>query len=272
MITSVIKQSLQSETSSDPWSVINLAIHRTADLALQEKNRETQKTQFSMRDLKDLNYKKRVGELWEDFCCRWLLHHDHLSLAKNLAPGHSLIRECWLWPDIPPAIKSYLRLGTSHQDNGIDAILRLSYFQADGTWRSWWYPVQCKYRWTKSKGFNVTVTWNNLSTFLALVSGTGPPEGWAGHLIMTNCKGVSWKSPKGPKDIVYATGTFKKTTLDTWRLMCGQTVAGQVLGTATEPAKPLQAETVKSAPDSATETLRAKRLAYFAQANQTQES
>ena len=275
MITQVIKQSLSS-APPDPWSHINLAIHNTADLALQH----AQKTQFSMRDLKDLNYKKRVGELWEHFCCLWLQHHTNLSLTRNLAPGYPLIRECWLWPDIPPAIKSYLRLGSSHQDNGIDAILRLSYLRADGTWWSWWYPVQCKYRWTKSKGFNVTVTWNNLATFLALVNATGPPEGWSGHLVMTNCKGVSWKSPKGPKDIVYATGTFKKTTLETWRLMCGQSIAGQLLGHEDsgsvddevqysnnndnkEPSTliilPTQGKEL-----SPQELIRAKRLAYFA--------
>ena len=270
MIPQIIKSNLSSASIHEPgsvWKEVNLTIHRTADLAIAESH----KTQFTMRDLKDLNYNQRVGELWEQFCHSWLL------ASKKLIKGDpSLIQECWLWHDIPSDIKTYLRLGTSKQDNGIDAIVRVSKVNHDGSWWSRWYPVQCKYRWTKSKGFDVTVTWSNLATFLALVNRTGPPEGWSQHIIMTNCKGVSWKSPKGPKDLVYATGTFKNSDIATWRTMCGQSNDGHLLGqdnysptitTANDnniagslPAGKTEEQVVNNELDD----LRSKRLARFA--------
>jgi hypothetical protein len=87
-----------------------------------------------------------------------------------------------------------------------------------------YFPVQVKYRKPTRdlQGRTVhRVGWKDISTFLSLVTRTGPPKGWCKHILVTNASSVSWKGTKGKKDWTIAKGSFEKCDRFFWLKMCG---------------------------------------------------
>jgi len=143
----------------------------------------------SMKELKERELKKNKGDVWESFCEMWVRHR---------------FEQVWLWKNIPQEGKDHLKL-TRREDNGIDIIVKTS---------TGYSCVQCKYR---KKG---KVTWNSITTFIAMAAMTGPFEK---HIIMTNASGVTRKLARGKKDKSFCCGTFRKTPRHVWLNMVGLT-------------------------------------------------
>jgi hypothetical protein len=122
-----------------------------------------------------------------------------------------------MWKDVPQTVRDNLKLTSPRVDNGIDIVAQMSS-------QSGYVAVQCKYR----KNIKQTVTWTSLSTFVGLCAVTGP---WDRHLLMTNCRGVTRKVPKTPKDFTIAYGSFcSNFTWDKCLKINGQQNKGQLIG------------------------------------------
>ncbi len=140
-------------------------------------------------EMRQRDNKAIKGLAWEEFC-QWYL----LKVKKY--------DKVWLWKEIPEEVKQQLGLKI-RADNGIDIVA-----QRYGKYTA----VQCKFKKRQiAKGRKtVKVSWKTLSTFLGLVSRSGP---WEQHIVMTNCHGVGkWQIPRSPKDKTIAYGTFKNLT------------------------------------------------------------
>ncbi len=193
---------------------------------------------FSVRPLSTMaqvrahDARKIKGDIWEVFCCRWLV-----------ATGRA--DEAYLLHDVPPA---WLQtLGLRRQDLGIDIVARV---------KDAFVAVQAKYRAWSPLRAALRVNWGQLATFFALVARTGP---WRSHIVMTNSAGVTWKVKKTAKDKTLAHGTFRRTPLDVWLTLMGN--QGQTL-TAAQPAPP---PLTKPQRRLSLRSLRLKRQAYFEQ-------
>ena len=169
--------------------------------------------------------KKVRGDVFEDFCVKYL---KHVRKLENV----------WLLKDVPEELLTKLSL--KRPDVGIDIIA-----EHGGKY----YAVQCKYKKHVSHKKNV-VTWKQLSTFYALVLRTGP---WAQYIVMTNCDYCRHMGKKTAKDVSICLRTFQSITQEQWVQMCE--LEGQ-------PARTSQSTDSQVALTS--EQLRAARLARFA--------
>jgi hypothetical protein len=145
-------------------------------------------------DLKVRDNKKLKGDVWEVFC------QTYLQVTGKY-------QEVWLWNQVPDEVRAALRL-TSRVDNGIDIIASTT---------TGYTAIQCKYR-GKTNG---SVPWGTLATFVGLCAATGPYEK---HIVMTNCRGVTRRVPRGPKDKSICYGTFKGLSREMWMKMAGDWV------------------------------------------------
>ena len=155
------------------------------------------KSASTIQELRKRENKHTKGGMWEKFCYYYMnnvLNYEHV----------------WLWKDVPIDVKKVLKLNQSRVDNGIDIIAKLND-------NSGYTAVQCKYR----KNIKQTVTWATLATFVGLCAVCGP---WDKHIVMTNCRGVTRKVPRGPKDHTMAYGTFNGISRINWLKMCGEYV------------------------------------------------
>jgi len=135
---------------------------------------------------KDVKMKtKRKGDLWEYFCKLYLEasgKYSHVYLIK----------------DVPTSI-------ISNVDNGIDIVCVTN--------EGHYVAVQCKFRYSTRK--ELKVDWASLSTFCGLCE--TKCKLWKEYIIMTNCKGVTWKNGKlSSKYKTMAITTFKNTKIDYW--------------------------------------------------------
>lgn len=135
---------------------------------------------------KDIKMKtKTKGDLWEYFCKLYLEasgKYSHVYLLK----------------DVPTSI-------ISRVDNGIDIVC----VTHDGDY----VAVQCKFRYSVKT--ELKVDWASLSTFCGLCE--TKCKLWKEYIIMTNCKGVTWKNGKlSNKYKTMAVTTFKNTKMDYW--------------------------------------------------------
>ncbi|CAH6418564.1 Hypothetical protein POVN_LOCUS282 [uncultured virus] len=186
------------------------------------------KTAQSLHELKGRSTKAK-GDLFEAFCYLYLE-----------ALGYQV---CTL-KTLPQEKREHLRM--PRNDAGIDLVA----YTSEGP-----IAVQCKYRHCNGKATKwkphgkTTITWDELSTFIALASLTGP---WARKVVITNCDGVSWKGKNKPADaLVLAKGTLTSTTREMWVKMAG--TQGHVLGSqpVDVPALPVSAPVVPVAASAA---------------------
>lgn len=146
---------------------------------------------------------KAKGNLFEEFCIRYLLHRRNCTQA-------------WLLADIPEEIRESLKLGT--RDVGIDIVAMEE---------NNYVAVQCKYKKDKKP-----VTWKELSTFYSLCARTGP---WKRHIVMTTGTHVLRKGVRQPQDLSICFGSFNRLTSAQWLTLTGD--KGYRLGEAEEENK-----------------------------------
>lgn len=144
----------------------------------------------SMTQLKIRDNKKFKGDVWENICQKYLQAVSQYS-------------QVWLWNEIPSDVRLSLKL-ISRVDNGIDIIAQ--------TTKGKFHAVQCKYR----KKIASTVPWNTLATFVGLCGTSGP---WEKQIVMTNCRGITRKIPRTPKDKSICFGTFNNLDRVIWLKM-----------------------------------------------------
>lgn len=161
-----------------------------------------EKPAHSISEIKARNTKTK-GDIFETFCYLYLQQKGY---------------QVWFLKDLPEEYLQILHL--DRKDYGIDLIARV---QSGGN--DFWFPVQCKYRKPTKNSLGQTVHrvgWKEISTFLALVSKTGPDKyGWKKHIIMTNADYVSWKGKKASKDWTIAKKTFEGLSRSFWKDMIG---------------------------------------------------
>lgn len=177
------------------------------DAIVQAIEYEYSKPARTIQAMKDRDNMRRKGDLWEHFCRDWL----------------QVIYKQVLFLDEFNAV--YPNVFINKQDNGIDLIAI--------TKTGKWHAVQCKYRKAK------TLSWTTLSTFIALCERTRCFEK---YVVMTNCKSITRKIPRSPKDKSICYGTLAKTKRDHWLQMIGQ-ANYQTTG----PAKRLTLEDLRAA-------------------------
>ena len=159
------------------------------------------------------------GIWWEGFCTRYLEVQGY---------------EVWSLANLPTDLRTLLQL--RFQDMGIDLVAR-----KDGGY----YAVQCKYRSRQERSRKVItvagkstttgsihglgiprkvvipqnqVSWQELSTFYALCSRTGP---WHKQIVMTTANSVRHQGQKTSQDMTYAFQGFCGQPLRTWSEMVG---------------------------------------------------
>ena len=204
------------------------------------------------------------GQWWEGFCQRFLQVKGY---------------EVWLLKELPEDVRTQLQL--RGQDMGIDLIVR----GKDGKYSA----VQCKYRSRKAGGrktINVAskstvsgsvhgigvprrvvipqnqVSWQELSTFYALCSRTGP---WKQCIVMTTANSVRHQGERTGQDFTYAYQGFCGQALSVWSEMVGDVGhrCGDASSAASAASAPLPPGGVKMPNHLSTEDLRARRLAFY---------
>lgn len=183
----------------------------------------------SLAEMRARDNKKLKGDVWERFCQAYL-------------QAQGRYQEVYLWNQIPEEIRKRCRL-TSRVDNGIDLLAET---------KTGYIAIQCKYRGK----INSTVCWRTLSTFIGICAATGPYEK---HLVMTNCRGVTRKIPRGPKDRSICYGTFKNLSREMWLKMAGEWIEHRL----TEIPENLSDFSEKEKKKLSPEELRHLRLKYF---------
>ena len=139
------------------------------------------------RDLK--NKKKIIGDIWEDFCKKYLIYvkkYSNVNLVGELTP------------------EEYEKYSLTSRDVGIDMICT----DHEG------FPIaiQCKFR---TRG---NVSWKEVSTFEALCARTGT---WKYNLIMTNAPRIVREGAKNDKDRSMVFTTFNRIKRHEWLLIAG---------------------------------------------------
>lgn len=199
------------DLENDIKSCIRRAISKTDSQVFQNLN-DVFKTHFekpcnNITEIRTKNTRQK-GLVFEVFCKMYLL-----------ARGYDNV---WMLSELPSELRTYLSLGTF--DIGIDLIARIKIPNSPGTNLDdyFYIAVQAKYRKPTKNALNQTVHrvgWKELSTFLSLVTRTGPPKGWFKHMVITNADYVSWKGKKTKKDFTYAKKTFEKCSNIFWLKM-----------------------------------------------------
>lgn len=112
----------------------------------------------------------------------------------------------WFLKGLPVELRKYLNL--DKVDLGIDLV-------AENNGR--YYAIQVKYRKFNQRKKTV-LGWKQLSTFLALVSRTGP---WARHIVFTNADYIRHAGKKTNKDWSICIGTLRGIKRHEWELILG---------------------------------------------------
>ena len=133
--------------------------------------------------------KKYVGDLWEEFCCLYLLNVRNFQSAILLKDMTEHDLEA---------------LNLKRRDVGIDIIGHDQNGNA--------IAIQCKFR---SRG---NVSWRDISTFEALCARSGP---WKQHLVMTNASKVIREGNDTEKDSVVVKVHFEKLKKHEWNILSG---------------------------------------------------
>ena len=171
-------------------------------------------TLWSLKEHPNENQYK--GGMWEEFCRWYLLFTNERTNEASVASartneGSAAKYDVWTLKTVPDNIRTLLHL--SHQDFGIDLVV----CRRDGTTNApRFIAVQCKYRsptYDRFKRKVHRVRWQDLSTFLSLVTRTGPFEE---HVVITNAESVSWKGKKTRKDVTIARSTFQSLDIEWW--------------------------------------------------------
>lgn len=193
------------------------------DEIIKQIEYEYNKPCHNIQEMKDRANMKRKGDMWEFFCKDWLI-----STGKY--------KDVYLLDEFNEIFKHDSKL--PKQDNGIDIIA----INKSGNYEA----IQCKYR---SK-YNLLVTWKSLSTFIALCERTQNDFNWDSYTVMTNCKGVTRKIKKSPKDKSICLQRLRNTKKDQWLKMIG--------------SDPLKLKVSNSKPKKLTlDELRKKRVDFF---------
>jgi len=196
------------------------------DLFLTECQKWYDQPAHTFTEMRTRDNKKVRGDVFEEFCVKYL---KHVRKLKN----------AWLLKDVPDDLLTKLSL--KRPDVGIDIVA-----ESDGKY----YAVQCKYKKHVSHKKNV-VTWKQLSTFYALVLRTGP---WAQYIVMTNCDYCRHMGKKTPKDVSICLRTFQNITKEQWAQMCeleGQPAEPIVPQVALTPEQLREARLARFSPQSA---------------------
>lgn len=181
----------------------------------------------TIAEIKQKQNTKIKGDVFEHFAWLFFTH------AYKIKFDH-----VWLLKDVPKEVLSKLKLKKS--DMGIDLI-------AEKGGKYW--AIQAKYRKRKFKT-RYGLTWNQLSTFFALTSRTGP---YVRYVVITNTDFVPHKNVggKGEKDVSICYKGLCKIKIEDWMAMAG--LQGTTCASL-ETKTPLDIQ-----------TLREKRLKYFGQ-------
>lgn len=199
------------DLENDIKSCIRMAISKTDSQVFQSLN-DVFKTHFekpcnNITEIRTKNTRQK-GLVFEVFCKMYLL-----------ARGYDNV---WMLSELPSELRTYLSVGTF--DIGIDLIARIKIPNTTSTNLDdyFYIAVQAKYRKPTKNALNQTVHrvgWKELSTFLSIVTRSGPPKGWFKHMVITNADYVSWKGKKTKKDFTYAKKTFEKCSNIFWLKM-----------------------------------------------------
>lgn len=159
----------------------------------------TQRTLYTLDEIKRHNALTEIGTLFEIFCKHWLLNTE----------THWKLNECYLFRELTPDLKEKLGL-LQKVDLGIDLIgVKHVKGQTKGQTKKQekYIAIQCKFitkpKPNPYKRYNSwTVPWQKMATFNGLVSRTGPngQNSWFQHWLITNSNGSS-RNKNIPKDI-----------------------------------------------------------------------
>lgn len=222
-------------------------------------------------DMKTLkrNANKEKGTMFEELVLELILNNVILSKYN--------IHAAWLFPNLPPDVKEYLRLGKKKADMGIDIIActnPISFSNLGGKGKIKkvrWLAIQCKYIKKPLKQYyiksdakvtsngnvnglsggnrNFPVRWavnhKTLSTFISLCDTTGPedeklPFAWVKRIVITSAPSVRWQGDKSNIYQVVARGTFNKIKKHEWLALIGD--EGHVLGEKNEEGEEKEKE------------------------------
>lgn len=157
---------------------------------------------------------KSKGDLFEHFA---LLYFQHC---------YPDISNVWLLQDAPEHVLEFLRL--RRNDLGIDLLLEHGGLASTATSsavtstgisaRPRYSAVQVKYRKQPRYKQRWGVTWQDLSTFYALVTRTGP---YQRHIVLTNAHWVRHIGRKSKFDQSICIGTLRNITAEQWEAMAG---------------------------------------------------
>ena len=197
-------------------SVILSAISKSDDTTIFERVCDVFKSHFEKPATNITEIRKRgtkeKGNSFEVFCMMYLRAKDY---------------EVWHISQLTKELREFLNLPS--QDVGIDLIARIPIKKEENSKDKienyFYFPVQVKYRKPTRdlQGRTVhRVGWKDISTFLSLVTRSGPNKfGWCKHILVTNASSVSWKGTKGKKDWTIAKVSFEKCDRFFWLKMCG---------------------------------------------------
>ena len=167
------------------------------------------KPAHSLGEIKLKMNKKLKGDIFEHFCLKYCQH----------VLG---FKQVWLLGDVPPEILTKLSL-RSH-DLGIDLIAcddkgdDADDTGTEATHAKRYQAIQAKYRKRNTYKQQTALSWNQLSTFHALVSRTGPFDK---HIIITNADYCRQFGRKTSKDKSICYGTLKNLSVSEWMAMAG---------------------------------------------------
>lgn len=177
----------------------------------------------TIQDMRLRNSNRGKGQFWELFCKDWLITSGkYINVwLLNEVPPDILLAFCLKKPTVEPPpslsesnVHDVRTVKKAHSqstpDNGIDIVAQTS---------TGYIAIQCKFR-SKEK----SVDWKSLSTFVGLCALAGRIPGspqWEKHIVMTNCKSVTRKIARGPKDTSICHGTFAGTQREHWMKIAG---------------------------------------------------
>ena len=180
------------------WFIQNTLNHTTSnrfDYFVDMCQSQYDKPVNSLAEMRMRQNKKLRGDIFEEFCKRYLENHYSTPL-KNV----------WLFSEVPQEVKE--KLGLRNQDLGID-IIALDF-------KGRYYAVQVKYRKHNPHKQTQIIGWKQLSTFYALVYRSGP---FHKHIVMTNVNGVRHITKKTSKDQSICKRRFQKMSYFDWKKM-----------------------------------------------------
>lgn len=209
----------------------------------------TQRTLYTIDEIKRHNALTEIGTLFEIFCKHWLLNTE----------THWKLNECYLFRELTPELKEKLGL-LQKVDLGIDLIGVRHVKEKEK-----YIAIQCKFitkpKPNPYKRYNSwTVPWQKMATFNGLVSRTGPngQNSWFQHWLITNSNGSS-RNKSIPKDMKGKT-IARATLINTPKSLYYSIIEKNNLLNPNTPNTNIQPNTTLTA-----EEIRQKRIAKLSQ-------